>query len=97
MELLKDTDLLKDILKKHNFSDREIEILYDIVKEIAMTLIDKRRINMYIKRNVIAQIQKDYGYNYKQAEDFYNKIDDECRAEFDAEYYAEAKKSFWED
>ena len=52
---------------------------------------------MYIKRNVIAQIQKDYGYNYKQAEDFYNKIDDECRAEFDAEYYAEARKSFYED
>lgn len=52
---------------------------------------------MYIKRNVIAQIQKDYGYNYKQAEDFYNKIDDECRAEFDAEYYTEARKSFWED
>ena len=51
---------------------------------------------MYIKRNVIAQIQKDYGYNYKQAEDFYNKIDDECRAEFDAEYYAEARKSFYE-
>ena len=52
---------------------------------------------MYIKRNVIAQIQKDYGYNYKQAEDFYNKIDDECRAEFDAEYYAESRKSFYED
>lgn len=52
---------------------------------------------MYIKRNVITQIQKDYGYNYKQALDFYNRIDDECRAKFDAEYYAEAKKAFWED
>lgn len=28
-------DLLKEILKKHNFSDEEIKTLYDIIKEIA--------------------------------------------------------------
>ena len=52
---------------------------------------------MFIKENVITQIQKDYGYTRKQALDFYNKIDDECRKEFDDEYQAEARKSFWED
>ena len=51
----------------------------------------------FIKENVITQIQKDYGYTRKHARDFYNRIDDECRAEFDAEYYAEARKSFYED
>ena len=52
---------------------------------------------MFIKENVIAQIQKDYGYARKQALNFYDRIDDECRAEFNAEYYAEARKSFYED
>lgn len=52
---------------------------------------------MYNKEKVIYQIQKDYGYTRKQAVDFYNRIDDETRKEFDAEYYAEARKSFWED
>lgn len=52
---------------------------------------------MFIKENVITQIQKDYGYTHKQALDFYDRIDDECRAEFNAEYYAEARKSFYED
>ena len=52
---------------------------------------------MYNKEKVITQIQKDYGYTRQQALNFYNKIDDETRAEFDAEYYAEARKSFWED
>ncbi len=28
-------DLLKEILKRHNFSDEEIKTLYNIVKEIA--------------------------------------------------------------
>ena len=51
----------------------------------------------FIKEHVITQIQKDYGYTRKQALDFYNRIDDEYRAEFDAEYHADAKKSFWED
>lgn len=51
----------------------------------------------YIKEKVITQIQKDYGYTRKQALDLYNRIDDECRAEFEAEYYAEARKSFEED
>lgn len=51
----------------------------------------------FIKENVITQIQKDYGYTRKQALDFYDRIDDECRAEFYAEYCAEARKSFWED
>lgn len=51
----------------------------------------------FIKRDVIRQIQKDYGYTYEQALDFYNRIDDECRAEFDAEYHAEARKAFYED
>ena len=51
----------------------------------------------YIKEKVIIQIQKDYGYTRKQALDFYDRIDDECRAEFEAEYYAEAKKAFYED
>jgi hypothetical protein len=52
---------------------------------------------MFIKENVIRQIQKDYGYTRKQALDFYDRIDNECRAEFNAEYYAEARKSFYED
>lgn len=52
---------------------------------------------MFIKENVIRQIQKDYGYTRQQAQDFYDRIDDECREEFDAEYYAEARKAFWED
>ncbi len=52
---------------------------------------------LYIKEHVITQIQKDYGYTRKQALDFYYRIDDELRIEFDIEYYAEAKKSFWED
>lgn len=49
------------------------------------------------KEQVIKQIQSDYGYSRKQALDFYNRIDDECRAEFYYEALAEAKKSFWED
>ena len=52
---------------------------------------------MFIKENVIKQIQKDYGYTRKQALDFYDRIDDDMRIEFDAEYYAEARKSFYED
>lgn len=52
---------------------------------------------MFIKENVIRQIQKDYGYSRKQALNFYDRIDDETRKEFDIEYYAEAKKAFWED
>ena len=52
---------------------------------------------MFIKENVITQIQKDYGYTRKQALDFYNRIDDEMRTEFDAEYYAEARKAFYKD
>lgn len=52
---------------------------------------------MFIKENVIRQIQKDYGYTRKDALDFYNRIDDEMREEFDKEYYAEARKAFYED
>ena len=52
---------------------------------------------MYIKEHVITQIQKDYGYSRQKATEFYNKIDDDMRVEFDNEYHAEAKKSFWED
>lgn len=52
---------------------------------------------MYIKEMVIKQIQKDYGYTRKQALNFYERIDDETRQEFDNEYYAEARKAFYED
>lgn len=52
---------------------------------------------MFIKEHVITQIQKDYDYTRKQALDFYNRIDDETRAEFDKEYYTEARKAFLED
>lgn len=52
---------------------------------------------MYIKEKVIIQIQKDYGYTRQQAIDFYNKIDDETREEFEKEYYSEIYKSFLED
>ena len=50
----------------------------------------------FIKEHVITQIQKDYGYTRKQALDFYDRIDDECRAEFDAEYYAEENEAVWD-
>ena len=52
---------------------------------------------MYNKEKVIYQIQRDFGFTRQKALDYYNKIDDEMRAEFNAEYYAEARKSFWED
>lgn len=52
---------------------------------------------MFIKEHVITQIQKDFGYTRKQAVDYYNKIDDEYRKELDAEFDAEATKSFYED
>lgn len=52
---------------------------------------------MFIKEHVITQIQKDFGYTRKQAVDYYNKIDDEYRKEFDTEFNAEATKSFYED
>lgn len=52
---------------------------------------------MYNKEKVIYQIQRDYGFTRQKAVDFFNKIDNETREEFDREYYSEAKKSFWED
>lgn len=67
------------------------------IKEYIIKKALKRRLKMFIKEHVITQIQKDFGYTRKQAVDYYNKIDDECRKEFDTEFEAEARKSFYED
>lgn len=52
---------------------------------------------MYIKKDVIYQIQRDFGWTKEKAEAYYNKIDEDMKQEIDNEYHAEAQKSFWED
>jgi len=46
---------------------------------------------------ILFQIERDFGYTQKQALDYYNRIDNDTRKEFEKEYYEEARKSFYED
>ena len=52
---------------------------------------------MYIKRDVICQIQRDFGWTYDKAVKYFNQIDEDMKQELDNEFHAEARKSFLED
>lgn len=49
------------------------------------------------KEDCIKAIQYDYGMTKKEAEKYYNQIDEDMKKEFVAGYYDQAKKSFYED